>query len=753
MIPSQFYTTDYTLGTAYEFTKSISTIPISTTAFTAAYWLGYVADDVLPTTYRITTYVLSATSFALNDITASENHDIGIGFDYTSNLPGETRYNSSYYYSDASKWTNTSNDFRLMNKIDTLDYGSQGINITFAYYSDGQSDFTYRYVHFTVSEFIDFMHGDKFVGINVAGQSLDCTGTDFDDYNYLVLNVGTSEYHVFISGYRFYPSRLTYTSYYTMQHVYVNMHDQDGVQYIPFANGSLYQPGYENVSMSRSTLEFNISIPTNNQKNAIFGGFTGNFDASLLKNTSITRIHRIDGNTCMMLYNTYNAYFVRLYTCADIYHHLAISGRVFNNHVYGYDSGNVYFSELVDNQFTGNLITGDETDLSDKLSDWQKNSTAENDYTESDKPLPAPSDDEITTDRHNGENSLPIVSGIRLVSGDAFSTFYMLSAYHVAELGSLLSQAPQTFWDALGTVTDYTQANLLDYLVSLKWYPLNIISASGAIVDTVTQDIQFGFNGAAKLTFTAAGTSYKLASVNRIFEMGNITIGYRTSVQTFLDFEPYTNVTVYLPYVGTASLQCNDVIGHNINCTYIIDLTTGMCTVLLSNEYDTIYIGTGKIGVDISVSGNDILTQSEKIASSYIGASTSAVNNALSLGTAVVSGNAPGALSASVATVSDLATASIGIANAKRGIPETVGAASGFGGGYTHQTPYITVKRPAVSIPAKYGHDVGYVCNRSYTIGSLSGFTVCDNPDLTGVPATATELDMIRNILCSGFYA
>lgn len=379
----------------------------------------------------------------------------------------------------------------------------------------------------------------------------------------------------------------------------------------------------------------------------------------------------------------------------------------------------------------GDVIIGSDTDMHNYIDNKDK------------------TDDEITTEKHNAENSLPLISGIRTVSGDAFSTFYRLSMYHVAELGRLISQMPQTFWEALGTATDYKQSNILDYLISLKWYPLNINDST----DIATPDLQFGFNGSAKITFTAAGTSYKIGNINRIYDMGTITIPYRAATQSFLDLEPYTSVSAYLPYIGTVSLQANDVMGYAITCTYIVDLTTGMCTGILDNGTDTIYIGTGKIGVDISVSGNDILTQSEKMASSYIGAASSAVNSTLSLVASTAAEDAAGMIAASTSAVANIATSAIGIANAKRGIPETVGSASGFGGGYTHQSPYIRVQRPAVSIPGKYGHDMGYVCNRSYTIGSLSGYTVCSNPDLSGIAATAAELDMIKSILCTGFYA
>lgn len=440
----------------------------------------------------------------------------------------------------------------------------------------------------------------------------------------------------------------------------------------------------------------------------------------------------------------------------NLYNKLTYTSSLQNSQSYTTGIAVSYFSDSNVPLFTGKKETDTYTysEIVQQLRVWQMVDVdiTTNTYDDSTKPTPTPPTPagEDTTEKHNDENSMPMVTGLRTVSGDAFSTFYELSLYHVAALGNLLSQMPSTFWEALGTATDPKQSNLIDYLISLKWYPLNIDDST----DTPTTTIQFGFNGVSKIDLSQTpGTSYKLSSVNRIYNMGSVTVPYRHTQQTFLDLEPYTSVSAYLPYIGTVALQANDVVGYTINCYYIVDLTTGMCTGILDNGVDTIYIGTGKIGVDISVSGNDILTQSEKMASSYLGAATGAVNNVLSLGSAAASENVVGAAGAAAAGIADLATSAISIANSKRGIPETVGAASGFGGGYTHQTPYIKVLRPAVSIPASYGHDVGYVCNKDSTIGALSGYTVCQNPDLSGIPATAAELDMIRSILCSGFYA
>lgn len=377
------------------------------------------------------------------------------------------------------------------------------------------------------------------------------------------------------------------------------------------------------------------------------------------------------------------------------------------------------------------------------------------DPTDPPQPPTPPSDDgEDDMRRRNDTTNLPSIGGIRLVSGTGFSSFYLLSAYHVGELGKLLSQMPTSFWEALGTATDYKMSNILDYISALKWYPINIAASAPALYpDVQVSDIQFGFNGAAKVILTAAGTSYRLGTVNRVFDMGSIDIPYRAAQQTFLDLEPYTDVYANLPYIGMVQLQTNQVLGYTITCYYIIDLITGIATCFLDNGYDTIYTGSGKIGVDISVSGNDIITQSERMSTAYVGTVTHAISNALSIGGSVATDNPAGAAVGTSNMISGLVADSIATANAKRGVPAVVGGGSGFGSTYACQTPAIIVHRPAVKIPAGYGHSIGYIYNTRTRISNLTGLTVCDNPDLSGIPATSAELDMIKNILCSGFYA
>lgn len=362
-------------------------------------------------------------------------------------------------------------------------------------------------------------------------------------------------------------------------------------------------------------------------------------------------------------------------------------------------------------------------------------------------------EDEITKEKHNGGTTLPY-TGLHFVSGNAFTTFYQVSTYHITQLGKILSSMPNTFWEALGTATDPKMSNILDYIVSLKWYPIQIANSSGGIyVDTPTSEIQFGFNGLSKIALDpASDNTYKLSNTDRLYNMGAVYVPYRQAVESFLDYEPYTTAKIFLPYIGTTTLPCNQVVGYTLGLYYIVDLTTGMCTAILYNDYDTILTQTGKMGVDITIAGNDVVTQSEKISSAMIRSGADVAGGVVNIATSAITGNVSGTISSSGYTVSNIANAALTVASAKRAIPESIGGGSGFGSAYTFQTPTITLQRPAIVLPGYYGHNIGYISNRTAQLNTLSGYTVCDNPDCAGIPATDSEKTMIYNLLTTGIY-
>lgn len=201
----------------------------------------------------------------------------------------------------------------------------------------------------------------------------------------------------------------------------------------------------------------------------------------------------------------------------------------------------------------------------------------------------------------------------------------------------------------------------------------------------------------------------------------------------FLDYAPYTKLTIFLPFIGFKEIDCNLYIGKTLTVAYIHDIITGTCKAMLYS--DNIYVQSfdGVSGIDIPLTASN----NSQIANAFIGSAVGSV--AQFFGDPI-----GGLLSLGKATVSSaLATQHY----------STQGSYSPSCGAYETHICYIIVDRPSMQYSKTYNHDYGRPCNLSQTIGNLKGFTkMCDNIDCSGISCTENEKEMIKQLLTSGIY-
>lgn len=68
------------------------------------------------------------------------------------------------------------------------------------------------------------------------------------------------------------------------------------------------------------------------------------------------------------------------------------------------------------------------------------------------------------------------------------------------------------------------------------------------------------------------------------------------------------------------------------------------------------------------------------------------------------------------------------------------------------RTPYLQIERSVPSWSATYRHEKGVPSNFSTLLQNVSGFTIINDIDLTGIPFTESEVEELRSILASGVY-
>ena len=71
---------------------------------------------------------------------------------------------------------------------------------------------------------------------------------------------------------------------------------------------------------------------------------------------------------------------------------------------------------------------------------------------------------------------------------------------------------------------------------------------------------------------------------------------------------------------------------------------------------------------------------------------------------------------------------------------------------YMPTSPCILRYSVSNTEPSNYGNSIGYACEFSDTVNNLSGYTVINNFNTSGITATDTEKQLIKTIAENGFY-
>lgn len=199
------------------------------------------------------------------------------------------------------------------------------------------------------------------------------------------------------------------------------------------------------------------------------------------------------------------------------------------------------------------------------------------------------------------------------------------------------------------------------------------------------------------------------------------------------DYEPFTNVYIYLPFIGIQKLNTGDVMRGTIGVKYSVDVLTGAClaevTVTRDQAGGVIYTYAGDCAVQYPISSGSYMGIVASIASIVGGiVGTVATGGAL----------APVAMGA----VS-------GVLNAHADVNHS-GNFSGNAGAMGIKTPYLIISRPQTCMADNFNAFDGYPSNKYTILGSCTGYVKVDSCHVEGINATDTELSDIENYLKNG---
>lgn len=289
---------------------------------------------------------------------------------------------------------------------------------------------------------------------------------------------------------------------------------------------------------------------------------------------------------------------------------------------------------------------------------------------------------------------------------------------------------------------NYIWGNPIESIIGLSIMPCSIPNAGTATVKSWGLD---------------TGVTMNLAS-NTLVHVDCGQLPVPKVYSGYLDYSPYTQVEIYIPYVGFIGLDADDIMGQTLQLHYYIDIISGSAAakLVISNTSTTTVLGqwSCQVGRQIPVGSrdyNDIINSGIQLVAAAVGAYSGSVipEVVTDLGDALQYEG--GGFNGTRFFTQMLRAGSSAIMQAKPNITRGSSIASASGQ-LAVQYPYLILKRPVSAKTNGYGALVGYPTFKYGTIGEYKGFVRCHNIKLDNIGCTDWELSEIFKLCCEGVY-
>ena len=280
-----------------------------------------------------------------------------------------------------------------------------------------------------------------------------------------------------------------------------------------------------------------------------------------------------------------------------------------------------------------------------------------------------------------------------------------------------LNQLASYLWSDLFEINGWKKlfADPMDAILGLSIVPVAV--PSGGIREVKVGNIGTG------ISLTVASTQFVEV------DCGSINVNEYWGA--YLDYEPYTQAQIFLPYIGTRPISVDEIMGKTVHVVYHVDILTGACCCFVKCGDSVLYTYNGQCSIPIPITGANY---------------TSVVNGVISVAASVGSLVATGGSSAPTA-IPAIASSAV---NQMKPQVEKSGSISGSAGVLNMQTPYLILIRPRQALPSKQNEFIGYPSLITVQLTELSGYTEVQSIHLENIPATQEELAEIESLLEGG---
>ena len=235
-----------------------------------------------------------------------------------------------------------------------------------------------------------------------------------------------------------------------------------------------------------------------------------------------------------------------------------------------------------------------------------------------------------------------------------------------------------------------------------------------------------------KVGYLDSGVSANVVS-NQYTTIDCGTVTLSEYFHNVFDYSPYTQINLYLPFIGIVSLDNADVMRASIHIVYHVDVLSGACLAEVKVTRDgaggTLYQYTGNASVTLPISSG-----------SYMGIVSSIAS---------IAGGIAGTIASGGAALPMIASAAGSALNARAKV-EHSGGFSGNSGAMGGKIPYLIISRPQVALAKNFQKYIGYPANYTTKLSACSGFVKVLECHIKNVNATSSELTEIDTLLKEG---
>lgn len=213
-----------------------------------------------------------------------------------------------------------------------------------------------------------------------------------------------------------------------------------------------------------------------------------------------------------------------------------------------------------------------------------------------------------------------------------------------------------------------------------------------------------------------------------LYDIGTVTV--KPYYNSFLDYSPYTTLSIFLPFCGIHELDCKLLMGKSLNVKYAVDVVCGTCKALIYVEGVELYSFDGQMGIDIPIaSGTRAQVEKALISGAVSTVSSIATQNPIGVATSLLN------------------TATSSLHN------QTSGSHSSATSAYETLQVYLIYDRPVYQNLEGFAHAFGRFCGLTKNLGNLDGFTVCnENVELSGIVCSSEEKEELKSLLTGGVF-